>query len=211
MTQPAPGSTPAQPPHPPDRDVSPDSWPPGGPPSGAWSTPAGYGQPAGAAAGPGGGAWIAGLVLIAIGGLLLLGRWSADAGEYIVLAVGIVLLVVFLVTREYGALIPAGIVTGVGAGIPLTTAYPGELGGGLFLMALAGGFLLIWVVGLLFRVPENHWWPLIPGLIVGSIGAAMSAGERGHGIADVISTGWPILLVVAGLLLLAQTVRARSR
>ena len=185
---------------PPGWSPYPGSWPPGTVP------PPSAGAPRGAA-GTSAGTWIAGLALIAIGGLLLLGRWVPDAGQYVVLAVGLVFLAVFFVTGEYGFLVPGGIVSGVGAGIPLSIAYPGELGGGLFLMALGVGFLLIWGIGLLFRVREHHWWPVIPGLVLGTIGASLAAGERGQGIADAVSTGWPVILVIAGLILLAGAFR----
>ena len=187
-----PGSTPGS---------YPGAWPPGAfqAPGTRTATPPGTNT----------GAWVAGLVLIAIGGLLLLGRWVPDAGEYVVLAIGLVLLVVFFATGEYGFLIPGGIISGIGAGIPLATAYEGQLGGGLFLIAMAVGFLLIWVLGLLFRVREHHWWPLVPGLILGTLGASLTAGERGQGIADAIAAGWPALLVVAGVLMLVGAFRHR--
>ncbi len=156
------------------------------------------------------GTWVAGVVLVAIGGLLLLGRWVPDAGEYVVLAIGLVLLVVFFATGEYGFLVPGGIISGIGAGIPLATAYEGQLGGGLFLIAMAVGFLLIWILGLLFRVREHHWWPLVPGLILGTLGASLTAGERGRGIAAALAAGWPSLLVVAGVLMLIGAFRHRA-
>ncbi len=156
------------------------------------------------------GAWVAGLVLVAIGGLLLLARWVPDAGQYVVLAIGLVLLVVFFATGQYGFLVPGGIVSGIGAGIPLSIAYAGQLGGGLFLVSMAAGFMLIWLLGILFRLPERHPWPLVPGLVLGTIGAGLAEGERGQGVADAIATGWPIVLVLAGLLLLVGSVRRRS-
>ena len=180
----------------------PGAWPPG-------AFPALGGRPA-TSPGTNTGMWVAGLALIAIGGLLLLGRWVPDAGEYVVLAIGLVLLVVFFATGEYGFLVPGGIISGIGAGIPLATAYEGQLGGGLFLIAMAVGFLLIWILGLLFHVREHHWWPLVPGLILGTLGASLTAGERGRGIADAIAAGWPGLLVVAGILMLIGAFRHRS-
>ena len=184
---------------------------PGGPPAG-WPPGAFQAQRVRPAGRPSSdtGTWVAGLVLVAIGGLLLLGRWVPDAGEYVVLAIGLVLLVVFFATGEYGFLVPGGIISGIGAGIPLATAYEGQLGGGLFLIAMAVGFLLIWILGLLFRVREHHWWPLVPGLILGTLGASLTAGERGRGIADAIAAGWPALLVVAGVLMLFGAFRHRA-
>ncbi len=156
------------------------------------------------------GTWLGGLVLVAVGGFLLLGRWIPDVGLYVVLAIGLILLIAFFASDQYGFLVPGAIVSGIGAGIPLSGAYAGQLGGGLFLISMGAGFLLIWVLALLFRLPERHPWPLVPGLVLGTVGSALAAGERGQGVADAIATGWPIILVLAGLLLLAGSFRRRS-
>ncbi len=153
---------------------------------------------------------VAGLILIAAGALALLGHYVPDAGQYIVLAIGLVLLVLFVVNREYGALIPGCILTGIGVGIPLAAANPGELGGALVLISLGCGFIAIWLLSFLFRLPDHHWWPLVPGLILGTIGAGMAAGERNQAVADAINVGWPVVLVAAGVLLLFGAVRRRA-
>jgi hypothetical protein len=155
------------------------------------------------------GTWLGGLVLVALGAFLLVGRWIPDVGQYAVLAIGLIMLVIFFATGEYGFLVPGGIVSGIGAGIPLSVAYPGQLGGGLFLLAMGGGFVLIWVLAMVFRLPERHPWPVVPGLVLGTIGAALAAGERGQGVADAIATGWPIILVLAGLVLMVGSFRRR--
>jgi hypothetical protein len=189
--------------------------------SGAWPRPpgtqaapvAGWQQSAGGVPGARGstsGTWLVGLVLVAVGGLLLLGRWIPDVGQYVVLAIGLILLIVFFATDQYGFLVPGGIVSGIGAGIPLSVAYAGQLGGGLFLLSMGTGFLLIWALALLFQLPERHPWPLVPGLVLGTIGAGLAAGERGRGVADAIATGWPIILVLAGLVLLVGSFRRRA-
>ncbi len=185
--------------------------PSGGP---SWGQPSGspgrWSQPGpGAAAAPVGG-WVAGLVLVAIGCFLLIGRWIPDAGQYLVLAIGLILLIIFLATGEYGFLVPGGIVTGIGAGIPLATAYEGQFGGGLFLVAMGIGFVLIWVLAEVFRLRERNPWPLVPGLVLGTIGALVASGDRAYPLADAIGTAWPLILVVAGLVLLAGSVRRRS-
>jgi hypothetical protein len=199
----------------PARDGSPapdhtSGWPPqptaGNPAEG----PARTGAAASTATASMSGTWVAGLVLVGLGGYLLIARWIPDAGQYIVLAIGLILLIVFFATGEYGFLVPGGIVSGIGAGIPLSIAYAGQLGGGLFLISMGVGFLLIWVLALLFRVHERNPWPLVPGLVLGTVGAALASGERGRGVADAIATGWPIVLVVAGLLLLVGSFRRRA-
>jgi hypothetical protein len=155
------------------------------------------------------GTWLAGIVLVALGAFLLLGRWIPDVGQYAVLGIGLIMLIVFFATDEYGFLVPGGIVSGIGAGIPLSLAYAGQLGAGLFLLAMGAGFLLIWVLAMMFRLPERHPWPVVPGLVLGTIGAALAAGERGQGVADAIATGWPVILVLAGLMLMVGSFRRR--
>lgn len=198
----------------PDAPLEPPSAPPPAPPS-TGSTGAGqpgHWQPGDSRAYPrrgGDRSWVVGVVLVALGILLLLSREIPDVGRFVVLVVGLGLLLLFLATREYGALVPAGIVTGVGAGIVLASEYQDQLGGGLFLISLGSGFVAIWVLSGLFRLREHHWWPLIPGLIMGSIGAATVLEEPGQPAAEAIATGWPIVLVLIGLWLVAQTVLNR--
>lgn len=147
--------------------------------------------------------WL-GAVLVAIGVLFLLGQYVPDLGRYVPLLVGLALLGVFFATRAYGFLVPGGIVTGVGTGIVLAEAVPGA--GGLFLVSLGAGFALIWVLGSLLRLPENHWWPLVPGAIVATIGLVDLAGEQGQ-LREALRIGWPLLLIAIGAIVI---VRARS-
>lgn len=185
---------------PPAPPIAPDGPPPGSPPP---ALPPRRPEPRRDAG------WVAGLFLVGLGALLLVGREVPDAGRYVVLVVGLGLLVLFAANREYGVLVPGCIVTGVGLGIVLASEYTGEVGGALFMLSLGGGFLAIWVIGGLFRLSEHHGWPLVPGLILGSIGAATAAGERGRPAADAIATGWPLVLVLIGLWLVGQALLAR--
>jgi hypothetical protein len=69
------------------------------------------------------------------------------------------------------------------------------------MLSLGFGFIAIWVIGLVFHVPENHPWPLIPGIILGGIGAASLAGTR---YAEIGRYGWPIALIALGAILLVR-------
>ena len=100
-----------------------------------------------------------------------------------------------LVTRNYGFLVPGGIVTGVGAGVVLAVEDQGRVGGGLFLVSLGIGFIGIYVVGALFRLRENHPWPLVPGGILATLGAITLAGTR---YGDVSRYAWPVALIALG-------------
>jgi len=144
---------------------------------------------------------VGGAILIGIGLAFLVGQVIPDAGNYIVLAIGLTFLAAFAVTREYGFLVPGGIVTGVGAGVVIAGNTTGVEGGSLFMLAIGSGFVAIWVIGLAFHVRENHPWPLIPGLILSGIGAASLAGTR---YADIGRLGWPIALIALGAILLVR-------
>ena len=116
------------------------------------------------------GSLVAGLVIAGIGLFFLAGEVEPDIGRFVTLIIGLALLAVFVVRREYGFLVPGSILTGVGIGIALDSAASGEDDSGVMMLALAGGFLGIWVLGSLYRLPQNHWWPLIPGGILTLIG-----------------------------------------
>lgn len=152
------------------------------------------------------GSWVGGAILIGIGLAFLAGQLIPNAGNFIVLAIGLTFLAAFAVTREYGFLVPGGIVSGVGAGVVIASEMPGAEGGALFMLAIGSGFIAIWVIGLVFHVPENHPWPLIPGLIMGGIGAASLAGTR---YAEVGRLGWPIALIALGAALLLRAMVRR--
>jgi hypothetical protein len=71
-------------------------------------------------------------------------------------------------------------------------------------LGLGIGFVLIYVLDLLYTGSSN-WWPLIPGglLIVTSLAEGYEA------FADLLSIGWPVILILGGILLLARVLRSR--
>jgi hypothetical protein len=148
-----------------------------------------------------------GLLLIGVGAALLALQNNTELGRAVPLAIGVVLLVAFLATRQYGFLVPGGILSGVGSGILLVSDDPTGTRGPLFLLALGLGFISIWVLGLLFRVREHHWWPLIPGGILVTIGTLTVIGSEAAGILD----SWPVVLIVIGVLVLGQAYTRRDR
>lgn len=148
------------------------------------------------------GRWVGGVVLIIIGLALLVGQVVPDVGDYAALIVGFALLALFLVTRNPGALIGGSIVTGIGAGIAIDTAYPGSAGSWVPL-GLGLGFLGIWFLGLLFRMPEARFWPLIPGGVLVFVGLAAVGGSA----ADLLRYAWPVALIVLGLLVILRAWR----
>src|SRR5438132_241496 len=63
--------------------------------------------------------WLPGVILIVIGAVLFAIQWLHLDADVIVLVIGLVFVAAYAATRRYGLLIPAGILTGLGAGILL--------------------------------------------------------------------------------------------
>lgn len=145
--------------------------------------------------------WLPGVILIAVGLTLFAVQLLNLNADIIVLVIGLVFAVAYAATRRYGLLIPAGIMTGLGAGILLENAgvmgEPVVIGLGLGFLAIYAGDLL--VTGA--RAP-GRWWPLVPGTILTLIaGVESTFGADG---ARVIAQGWPIILIAAGAWLLLR-------
>jgi len=47
-------------------------------------------------------------------------------------------------------------------------------------------------------MPEHHFWPLIPGAIMATIGAALAIG----GMAVSVIAYWPVVLIGLGIVLM---------
>ena len=134
-----------------------------------------------------------GLILIALGVLFLVGRLS---GVIVLGGLGAIFIVAYLITRKYGWLIPGCILAGLGLGELLGWS---SLGLGL-------GFIGIFVIDLIVR-GKSHWWPLIPGAII----TLDALGDRANVVIaplrGLVASGWPLLLIAIGLLLLFQNRR----
>jgi hypothetical protein len=143
---------------------------------------------------------IFGIILIAVGVGAFAANVIPDAGALVLLVLGLALLMVFAMFRTYGALIPGGIMTGLGAGILASEAWTvsSEQQGGLVVGGLALGFLSIWAIGAISRVPEHHPWPLVPGGILAVVSIALLIG----GTAIELLVFWPIVLIAGGAVLL---------
>ena len=149
---------------------------------------------------------ISGVVVVVVGVLLLVAQTMDQVGQYIPLLVGGILLIAFFVTKQYGFLVPGAIITAVGVGTVLVANDPTGTRGPLFLVALGIGFVSIWVLGQIVRVPENHWWPLVPGGILMTIGVVALLGRQAQQYLDY----WPLVLVVIGVGLVARALMHRQ-
>ena len=144
------------------------------------------------------------IVLIIIGVIGLITQvWqpTTDIGGWIVLLIGLGFLGAFVYTRQYGYLVPGGIMTGLGAGIIVSQAITwssDEGEGGAIVLGLGLGFVAIWVIGALMQAAESHWWPIIPGGILSIVGAALLIGGQAVDVLDY----WGVAVVAVGLFIL---------
>jgi hypothetical protein len=144
----------------------------------------------------------AGLTLIVLGGVLyLLERSVGIDSAAVLLIIGGAFLAYYFYKREYGFLVPACIMLGLGTGTVVShTRYDY---GQPTLWGLGLGFIAIFVIAWLYQ-RESHWWPLIPGGILVLLGL-----PRTKGIIDFLFDNWPLILVAVGILILIGAFRPR--
>jgi hypothetical protein len=147
-------------------------------------------------------ALIWGFILVAVGAIALVGQFWPDVERFIPLAIGLVLLVVFAVSRSYPALVGAGVMTGLGVGILVAELLlPNtDVAGASVTLGLGLGFISVWLISGLMRLKEHHFWPLIPGTILALVGVGLTV--------DLFSQDWseyvvPAIVIVLGLAIMA--------
>ncbi len=150
---------------------------------------------------------MAGTVVVGIGLFLLLGQLVPNTGTWIPLIVGLVFLAAALYRREYGFLVPGGIISGVGVGVLLQQALDEPWSGAIMLFSIAAGFASIWVLGQLMRLPGNHPWPLIPASIV----ALVAGVQLTDADVDGVMRRWPIIIIALGFVIIGSTLVRRRR
>lgn len=153
----------------------------------------------------------AGVLLVAAGAGLLVFQ-QLNIIQYFFLVLGLAFMALGILTHTSGWMIPGGIVGGLGFGflmmeVPFTSAVPSLNEGGIFLLCFGAGFASITLFTRLFG-EETHTWALIPGGIMGLIGALVLLQEPGLKVLEIIGKYfWPVGLIAAGLLILFKVVR----
>jgi hypothetical protein len=141
---------------------------------------------------------VAGLLLIVAGLALFFLRDVVETRIVMFLLIGTAFVAAFLYEREYGFLVPGGIMIGLGAGLAaedymaLPIDNPAPVGLGL-------GFLLIWVLDTMVT-KTGGWWPLIPGTAL----VVFGSGYAQEFLRWTFRDGWPLALVALGILLVAR-------
>ena len=138
----------------------------------------------------------AGLALILLGAALyVLERNAGLDAAAVFFLIGGAFLAGYLYRREFGLLIPAGILLGLGTGTIMEQTRFNY--GQPTLWGLGLGFVSIYVIGLIYE-RKGRWWPLIPGGVLILVG--LPTGNQM--INYVFTYGWPLGLVLVGVLVL---------
>lgn len=152
---------------------------------------------------------IAGIILISIGALALLGQLAKSHGLGLLLlpAWGLLFLMWGLLTRRAGLLIAGGILSGIGMGAYLILGPLAYLGWpattGIFLLSMAAGFGFITPLSA-FSACGIRWWPLIPASVLAITGGLLLAGYPVAEVDRWASILWPGILILFGLFTLIR-------
>jgi hypothetical protein len=152
---------------------------------------------------------VAGIALIAIGAVALLAQltnWSI-LGWIILPTLAVIFLAWGLLTHNFGLIIPGGILGGLGLGLfsmvgPFSDLFAGAQPG-VFMLCFAAGWAFI---TLLSPVTSDrvHWWPLIPGAIMGLVGLFLLGGGFTWAIMQLMGYAWAVILIGIGAYLLLR-------
>lgn len=145
---------------------------------------------------------IAGLVLIIIGVVALIATLSRNEqiGLLFLPALGLIFLIWGIAVRNPGLLVPGGVLTGLGVGVLLAQDVfkTPDQQSAVILISMGVGFLIITPLSLLVA-RRRFYWPLVPAVILGAIGAAILVGGVALQVAQDIGTFWPLILIAAGI------------
>ena len=141
-----------------------------------------------------------GIILIVLGVTFIVGQRMGIGGEGTTAAIGLAFLVAFVWTRNYGFLVPGGIMTGLGLGIVIQNRAGGD--GAPVLLGLGLGFCSIYALDAVNRRTLRGWWPLIPGGVLTLVGLAKASTTNSW--LGVAAQWWPVALIVVGGYLLLR-------
>ena len=143
-----------------------------------------------------------------MGALVLIEQYVESwwLGLLFLLALGAMFLLRGSMLRSAGILIPGGMLTSLGLGVALEGWLLGDLSGeakgGVLLLALALGWVLVFLLSTRFT-DELPWWSLIPAGLMAVIGGArLAGGQAREALASVgssFSRALPVVFIALGL------------
>ena len=155
------------------------------------------------------GAYVGAVLLIVIGLAALVANLGGDKYVYqsIPLAMGIAFFVAYALTRQYGFLVPAGILSGIGAGLLASSVFSAtdQQVAPYVVDGLGLGFLSIFAIDVLVTRTAARWWPLVPGGVMVVIGSSASLSRQQ--VTDQIGIWIAVFLIVLGVAMLFTRTR----
>jgi len=145
-----------------------------------------------------------GAVLVVVGAVLLGARFNdvvAAGGP--ALWIGLGFLTWWAFSGNYGLLVPAGVLTGLGVGLMLADL---EFSGNPVALGLGVGFLAICALDALRRRRSSSWWPLVPGTVLVIVGLLQNTS----GWDSLGGLGWPLFLIVIGIVIIGGALSRRA-
>jgi hypothetical protein len=145
-----------------------------------------------------------GAVLVVVGAVLLGARFNdvlAAGGP--ALWIGLGFLTWWAFSGNYGLLVPAGVLTGLGVGLMLAHA---DFYGNPVALGLGVGFLVIYALDALRRQRRSSWWPLVPGAVLVLVGVLQNTS----GWDSLGDLGWPLFLIVVGIIIIGGALSRRA-
>jgi hypothetical protein len=142
---------------------------------------------------------VIGSVLIILGvGLLALQYVEGLSASVILFLIGALFVAGYLYSRAYGLLIPGCILLGLGLGLVGEGSIESFDEDRFVLLGLGVGFIALWVIPLIYQ-NRSIWWPRIPGAILIIVGLI----QGNESFEKLFEVGWPLIIVLIGLLILA--------
>jgi putative adhesin/cell wall-active antibiotic response 4TMS protein YvqF len=153
-----------------------------------------------------------GLILIAVGLVVLFSTWFPAGGAWLFLGLAAAFLVARVLTGHFGYAVPAGILLGFGSfvGFTETGILSPSLSGGMFFVFLGLGFLASYAIA----ARPQAVWPIVPGMLLIGFGVFVQATTFGVPFAEYwwLAQYWPLSLVAVGAwLLLRDRLPAETR
>lgn len=159
--------------------------------------------------------WLVGAVLVGAGLLALVSQFTDVQlfGLLFLPILGLTFLLWGIGAHHEGLLVSGSVVSGLGVGVLLIEHVLAPLGaearGGIFLLAVAGGWAAIPLFTALLRLGAR-WWPLLPAGVLALVGLALLLGGAVATMLALIGQLWPAALVIVGLTVLLRRERGLS-
>ncbi len=163
-------------------------------------------------------AWatLPGAILLGLGVILFAAERVPESYESlaVIAGIGLILVTIALATRAYGPLIPGGLMVGIGLGVSAVENLPveGLAAAGVILGGIGVGFMLVYLLDILFLRASNAW-PMIPAALLIIGGAIFYFAARagvGAEAQDILNMLWGFLLIAFGVWIIARQILPRK-